>query len=486
MSSWETVIGLEVHVQLNTKTKLFCDCLVCFGASPNVHTCPVCMGHPGALPVLNQAALHKAALAGLSLGCQLNSFSRFDRKSYFYPDLPKGYQISQQDYPICSGGHLCFEVTEKGQASYEATVPIKRLHLEEDAGKLMHAQKTAISQSYVDLNRAGTPLIEIVCEPAIHTSQEAVRYLETLKQIMRYLDVSDCNMEEGSLRCDVNISLRKTSSKTLGDRTEIKNMNSFRGVKDAIDYEITRQTQLLDSGEKISTNTLLWDVEKQQTRPLRTKEEAHDYRYFPEPDLLPCLLKNNEIQAIQNNMVELPNEKHRRFQNEYGLSNYDASVLVAEKSLCDYYEAAVRAYPNEPKKICNWITTEILSILKEKMIPIEDFSVPPEEVGTLIQCIQEGKLSGKLAKEMFPEMIHTQKSVHTIIKQKNIQVLSDQTKLQQIAQTILEKHPDIVQKYKAGNHKVLGFLVGQAMQTTKGQANPSLISNLFRTLINSN
>lgn len=482
----ETIIGLEVHVQLNTKTKLFCACQTSFGAPANTNVCPVCLGHPGSLPVVNESAVYKALLAGLALNSTVNLFSRFDRKSYFYPDLPKGYQISQQAYPLCSDGHLKVEVKDDTKTSYQKHVRIKRLHLEEDAGKLLHSENRALLESYVDLNRAGTALIEVVSQPDINSSSEAVAYLEALKAIMLYLEVSDCNMEEGSLRCDVNVSLRRQNSAEFGNRCEIKNMNSFRGIKEAIDFEIHRQRVLLEEGKVIEVNTLLWDAEKQETRVMRSKESVHDYRYFPDPDLMPCIHSQAEIDRLRRSLVELPSAKGERFRRDYKLSEYDSDILVSDKHLADYYEAAVKICPDQPKKICNWITTEILSILNEELLSIKDFSVPPENIGLLIRLITQGKLSGKLAKDIFPEMIQTNKSPEVLIEEKDLKVVSDESTLKSIGRKIIQDSPEIVQKYRSGNQKTFGYLVGQAIKQSKGQANPSLMSKVLRELLDEN
>lgn len=479
--NWDTVIGLEVHVQLNTKTKLFSPAETSFGAEANTHTTALDQGHPGTLPVLNQEALRKAIQAGLALHCEINEYSRFDRKNYFYPDLPKAYQISQYHHPICSKGWLEISVKDPKKGEYTRKIGLTRIHLEEDAGKLIHSQSSA--ESYVDLNRAGTPLIEIVSEPEIFSALEAVAYLQKLRAILLYLGVSDCNMEEGSLRCDANISLKPEGSTALGNRTEIKNMNTFKGILAAVEYEVRRQQRVLEGGGKIETETLLFDPVERKTRSMRSKEDAHDYRYFPEPDLPPILVKKAEVDAIRAALPELPDAKRDRYQKDFGLSIYDADVLVSEKPMAAYFEAAVAAFPAEPKKICNWITTEIAGTLNENNSSIDAFPVKPEALGELVRLVAEGAITGKIAKELFADMIATGKMPSALVKDKGIQVISDDGALRAICEKLVAANPDPVAKYKAGNKNALGFFVGAVMKETKGQANPKSVNQILLELL---
>lgn len=481
--TWDVVIGLEVHAQLNTRTKLFSHAETSFGAEANTHTTPLCQGHPGTLPVLNKEALHKAIQAGLALSCKINEVSRFDRKNYFYPDLPKAYQITQYQHPICSKGTLSISIKDPKAGEYEKVVGITRIHIEEDAGKLMHGGSAGIAESYVDLNRAGTPLIEIVSEPEIYSPLEAVAYLQKIRAVLLYVGVSDCNMEEGSLRCDANISLKPKGSTVLGNRTEIKNMNTFKGLQAALEYEIKRQAEVLEEGGKIVTETLLFDAAERKTRSMRSKEEAHDYRYFPEPDLPPVHVTQKEVAAILTSLPELPDAKKNRFVKDFGLSVYDADVLVADKPLAHYYEQAVAAYPAEPKKICNWITTEVAAILNEKQIAITEFSVKAEAMASLVQLIAEGTISGKIAKDVFPEMVASGKMPEQIVNEKGLKVVQDDGLIRSICEKIVNANPDSVAKYKSGNKNIFGFLVGGVMKETKGQANPKLVNEILTKLL---
>ncbi len=480
---WEVVIGLEIHCQLNTKTKLFCGCQTSFGESPNVNTCPVCLGHPGVLPVLNVLALKKAIMAGHALGSQVEHFSKFDRKNYFYPDLPKAYQITQYEKPICTAGQVEIFINEKGKNPYSKNIGITRIHIEEDAGKLIHSHVAGLTESYVDLNRAGTPLIEIVSEPDLSSATEAVTYLQKIKTILEYIGVSDCNMEEGSLRCDANVSLKKVGEKKLGNRTEIKNMNTFKGLQSAIEYEIHRQQKILDTGGVIVTETLLFDSVEKKTRSMRSKEESHDYRYFPEPDLLPFQLEETYINDLRKTLPELPDAKKKRFMEQYNLSEYDSDVLVSDQAVANYYEKAVSFCPEEPKKVCNWIMTEVLSILNDELLSIEEFSVTPENIGELIKMVSTGELTGKIAKDIFPEMVSSRKTPKDIIQKKGIKVMSDDSELKKIVSEIIKENPEVVTKYQNGNQKVFGFLVGQIMKKTKGQANPSGVNKLLKEML---
>lgn len=480
---WDVVIGLEVHCQLNTRSKLFCSCPTSFGEAPNVNVCPICLGHPGTLPVLNEQALEKAICAGLALQCQVELFSKFDRKNYFYPDLPKAYQITQYEKPICTYGQVKITIKENDGRHSSKNIGITRIHIEEDAGKLIHSQIQGIAESYVDLNRAGTPLIEIVSEPDISSSVEAVAYLQKVKTILEYIGVSDCNMEEGSLRCDANVSIKPSGEKKFGNRTEIKNMNTFKGLQSAIEYEVKRQKKVLESGGRVVTETMLFDSVEKKTRPMRSKEEAHDYRYFPEPDLVPLSLDSAYVTSIKESLPELPQAKKKRFMENYHLSEYNADVLVSDKTIADYYEKAVTVCPQETKKVCNWIMTEVLSILNEQLLPIEKFSVSPEHVGELIKMVSEGSITGKIAKDIFPDMIATKKSPKQIITDKGIKVISDDTELKSIMNKVLIDNADVVEKYRSGNKKVFGFFVGQVMKATKGQANPASVNKLLKNIL---
>jgi aspartyl-tRNA(Asn)/glutamyl-tRNA(Gln) amidotransferase subunit B len=474
---WETVIGLEVHCQLNTVTKLFCGCATSFGDAPNTHTCQICLGHPGVLPVLNKVALEKAVLAAMATECTVNPFSKFDRKNYFYPDLPKAYQITQFEKPVAEWGKISIPVDE-GKSSRD--IRIRRIHMEEDAGKLMHSQ---IGESYVDLNRAGTPLIEIVSEPDLSNSEEAVTYLQKLRSIMLYIGVSDCNMEEGSLRCDANVSIRPRGEKKLGDRTEIKNMNTFKGLRDAIEVEIKRQKKILEGGGRIVTETLLYDAAEKKTRAMRSKEEAHDYRYFPEPDLIPIRLSAAEIARIKATLPELPDAKHLRFVNEYKLSPYDATVLVADQDLAYYYEDAVKACPSEPKKICNWIMTEVNGYLNEKLLTIKKFPVKAAHIGGLIKSVSSGVINGKIAKDIFPEMIETGKSADEIVESKGLKQVTDTGAIQAAVEKVIRENADAAERYRGGNTKLMGFFVGLVMKETGGKANPQIVNDLVKSLL---
>lgn len=476
--SWQVVIGLEVHVQVNTRTKLFCSCSTTFGVESNLNTCQVCLGYPGVLPCFNEGVLKKAVSAGLALNCEINPFSRFDRKNYFYPDLPKAYQITQLFHPICENGSVEIFTQET-----EKKIRINRIHIEEDAGKLVHSSVAGIEESYVDLNRAGTPLLEIVSEPDISSSEEAVAYLQSIRSILRYIDVSDCNMQEGSLRCDVNLSVKKKEDEKLGNRTEIKNMNTFKGIAAAINYEKNRQITLLEKGEKISQQTLLWDNQKKKTKPMRSKENLNDYRYFPDPDLPPVYVTIDYINDRKENLVELPHEKQQRFQEEYKLSEYDAKVLTSDKDLSFYFEDAIKFSDGKVKKVANWITTEVLSYLNEHLLEIKDFPVPSSEIGALIKMIDKGEITGKIAKDIFPTMIVEKKKVAEIVREKGINVVSNESEIEEMLQKIIEANPETVAKYKAGQDRVLGFFVGQVMKQTKGQANPKVVNEILQKLI---
>jgi len=474
---YEPVIGLEVHVQLNTKTKLFCNCSTEFGAEPNSNTCPVCMGYPGVLPRLNKEALEKAILVGLALNCKVARYTKFDRKSYFYPDLPKGYQISQYDMPLNYEGYLEFEMPD----GTIKKVRIIRAHLEEDAGKLIHSGNV----SYVDLNRAGVPLVEIVSYPDMFSVDEAYYYLQTLRNTMKYIGVSDVNMEEGSLRVDANVSVRRKGDTKLGTKVEIKNMNSFNFLKKALEYEIKRQISLLEKGEKIVQETRLFDVESGKTFTMRTKEEAEDYRYFPDPDLPPVVLTDEYVESLKRKLPELPYQKYKRFIEQYNLPKYDASILTESRELADYFEEAVKHYKGDPKKVSNWIMSEVLRYLNETNKEITDFTVKPYQIAELLRLMDENKINIKIAKTIFPEMIQTGKDSSKIVEERGLIQVSDEGQIEEICKLVLQENPAEVEKYKSGKTNVIGFLVGQVMKKTQGKADPKLVNQILSKLLNS-
>ncbi|MDL1969438.1 MAG: Asp-tRNA(Asn)/Glu-tRNA(Gln) amidotransferase subunit GatB [Candidatus Desulfofervidaceae bacterium] len=473
--AYEAVIGLEVHAQLLTESKIFCSCSTQFGASPNTHVCPICLGMPGVLPVLNKRVVEFAMKMALATNCQINPYSVFARKNYFYPDLPKGYQISQYEHPLAEYGWVEIEVN--GQ---KKRIGITRIHMEEDAGKLIHDPHKPVS--YVDFNRTGVPLIEIVSEPDIRSPEEAVAYLKKLRSILRYLEICDGNMEEGSFRCDANISLRPVGSEAFGVKTELKNMNSFKHVQRALAYEIERQKAILEEGGSIIQETRLWDEAKGVTRSMRGKEEAHDYRYFPDPDLVPVVVDEAWIEAVRNTLPELPDEKKERFIKEYNLPSYDAEVLTTSRELADYSESVVKACAN-PKMVSNWIMSELLGKLNQEKKEIGECPVTPEQLGELLALIEKGTISGKIAKTVFEEMYATGKSPAQIVKEKGLVQITDEATLRKIAEKIIREHPKEVEQYRAGKEKLLGFFVGQMMKETKGKANPQLANKIFKELL---
>lgn len=473
--SYEAVIGLEVHAQLATTTKIFCGCKTKFGGAPNSNVCPVCLAHPGVLPVLNKTAVEYIVKMGLAAGCTISEHSVFARKNYFYPDLPKGYQISQFDEPFCTGGKIT--VTKKDGTVKD--ILMTRIHLEEDAGKSIHDQS---DETKVDLNRSGVPLIEIVSEPVITDAEEAVLYLAAIRQIVQYLGICDGNMEEGSLRCDANISLRKKGEKKLGVKTEVKNMNSFRNVERAIEFEINRQYEILDDGGEIVQQTLLWNADQNTASPMRSKEDSHDYRYFPDPDLVPILISREWLEDIRRSMPELPEKRKSRFISQYGLPAYDAEILTMTKAVADYYEEVTKK-TSEYKLASNWVMGEVLKILNEEKIEIEDFSIKPADIGVLIHYITDGTLSNKTAKEVFTELLSGGRTPEEIIEQGNYKQLSDTGELEKIIQKILESSPAQVEEYRSGKEKVFGFFVGQVMKQTKGTANPAVAGELLKKLL---
>ena len=469
---FETVIGLEVHAQLKTKSKIFCGCSTAFGAPPNTNTCQVCLGMPGVLPVLNKKVVDFTIKMALATHCAITSPNRFARKNYFYPDLPKGYQISQFELPIAEHGWLEVEVSGS-----KKRIGITRIHMEEDAGKLVHDEREPVS--YVDLNRTGVPLIEIVSEPDIRSPEEATAYLKKLHAILRYLDICDGNMQEGSFRCDANISLRPVGQEKFGTRTELKNMNSFRNVQRALEYEIRRQRDILLDGGEVVQETLLWDAERNVTNSMRGKEEAHDYRYFPDPDLIPVVIEEEWIENMRKSLPELPDERKQRFISALGLPEYDADVLTSARDLADYFEAALKEYP-QAKKLSNWMMTELMRELKgEDSIDIGGCPISPENLGRLLNMIDRGTISGKIAKSLFMEMMASGKDPETLVKEKNLVQVSDEGELLAVVREIIAANPSQAAEYRAGKTKLMGYFVGQLMQKTKGRANPKLANQLF-------
>ncbi len=469
MSSYETVIGLECHAQLLTSTKLFCGCRAGFGDAPNTNVCPVCTGLPGALPVLNGRAVELATRMAFAVGCRVNQSSIFARKNYFYPDLPKGYQISQYDRPLAEEGSLEIE-TEAGQK----WIGIERIHMEEDAGKLLHEGfRDSATKSGVDFNRSGVPLIEIVSRPELSSPEEAVAYAESLREILQYAEVSDADMERGNFRFDGNVSIRPRGASELGTKVEIKNLNSFRFLGRALAYEARRQAALLDAGSRVAQETRLYDPDADETEPMRSKEDAHDYRYFPDPDLPPLKLSAEQMDEIRGTVPELPKAKRARFVAELGLPPYDASVLTGSRALADYFEAAARRSGN-PKATSNWVMSDVLRKLKESQVAEDAFPVTPEALGELIELVDQGKVSGKMAREVFEKMYGSGEPAAKIIEREGLTQISDPAAIEQTARTIVEAHPDLAAQYRSGEEKVLGFFVGQVMKATKGQANPKL------------
>jgi aspartyl-tRNA(Asn)/glutamyl-tRNA(Gln) amidotransferase subunit B len=476
ITAYEPVIGLEVHVQLKTKSKIFCACSTEFGREPNENTCPVCLGLPGSLPVLNERALELAIRVGLALNCQVSPVIKFDRKNYFYPDLPKAYQISQYDKPVSLKGYLLIEFKQNSEI-IKKRIGITRAHLEEDAGKLLH--EGIRDGSWVDYNRAGVPLLEIVSEPDLRSPEAAFQYLVSLKAILQYLDVSDCNMEEGSLRCDANISVRKKGESKFGTKVEIKNMNSFRAVQKALAYEIKRQIAQNEHGDRIIQETRLWNESKGETFSMRSKEYAHDYRYFPEPDLVPFSVSKERIAEYKKSLPELPQARAERFRKEYGLSEYDAYILVSEKPLGDYFEACVREKVS-PKLVSNWIQTELLGELNARKSGLENSKVSPKMLAGLIRLIENNTISGKMAKDILPMMLDTGKSAEEIVKEKNLVQMTDTEFLEASVERVIQANPKVVADFKSGKAQALGFLVGQIMRETQGKANPALVNEILR------
>ena len=470
--TYEAVIGVEVHAQLRTKSKLFCGCGTVFGLAANSQTCPLCLGLPGSLPVLNRAAVEMAVRAGLALNCTIAANNIFARKNYFYPDLPKGYQISQYEAPICEHGWVEIAVGEGTQR-----VRIRRAHLEEDAGKSVHVAGT--NGSRVDLNRAGTPLLEIVTEPDLRSADEVVAYLKGLRDVLMYLEVCDGNMDEGSFRCEPNLSLRPLGQKEFGTKVELKNINSFKFVKDAIDYEIKRQTKVLNEGGKINQETRLWNLDRGETAVMRSKEDAHDYRYFPDPDLVPLKLDEEWIEGCRKHVAELPAVRMRRFVSEFGLSEYDAGVLTASKAVADYYETCVGLF-NQPKIVSNWVMGELTRELNHSGTDASASPVSPERLVSLLQLVEQGTISLKVAREIFPEVYSSGKTAEQIVQEKGLIQVSDESALDKIIDGVLAKNPTQVAQFKEGKQQVLGFLVGQVMKASGGKANPGKVNELLK------
>ena len=466
---FETVIGLEIHAQMKTKSKIFCGCSTAFGAPPNTHTCPVCLGMPGVLPVLNRQVVENGIKLALAADFTINRENRFARKNYFYPDLPKGYQISQFELPIAEHGRIEIEVNGATR-----TIGITRAHMEEDAGKLVHDDLEP--ESYVDLNRAGTPLLEIVSEPDLRSPEEAVAYLKKLHAIVRYLDICDGNMQEGSFRCDANISLRPVGQEELGTRTELKNMNSFKNVQLALEYEERRQRDILLDGGSVTQATLLWNPDKGRTESMRGKEEAHDYRYFPDPDLVPVVIDDAWIERVRQGLPELPDQRRQRFMDEQGLADYDATLLTASRELADFFEAVCKEY-DQPKKVCNFIGTELLREYGPERIG--ECPVSSSQLAALLVMVEKATISGKIAKTVFAEMLVSGDDPEKIVKDKGLVQMSDEGELVALVREIIAANPDQAQQYRDGKTKVIGFFVGQLMQKTRGKANPQLANKLF-------
>ncbi|VAX20686.1 Aspartyl-tRNA(Asn) amidotransferase subunit B @ Glutamyl-tRNA(Gln) amidotransferase subunit B [hydrothermal vent metagenome] len=472
---YETVIGLEVHVQLSTQSKIFCSCSTQFGRDSNTGTCPICQGMPGVLPVLNKEVVERGIMVGLAMECEITHLSQFARKNYFYPDLPKGYQISQYDKPLCEHGQIMISLNGE-----EKRIGLTRIHIEEDAGKLIHGENLGDpDSSYVDLNRTGTPLLEIVSEPDLRSSEEAKLYLEKLKTILEYLDVSDCNMEEGSLRCDANISIRPKGSEKLGTRAEIKNMNSFRFLQKAIEFEVKRQIDVVEDGGQVVQETRLYNSDKDITVSMRSKEEAHDYRYFPDPDLTPVIVEKEWVEKTRAQLPELPDAKRLRFMKEYELPSYDAGVLTASRDVAGYFEAVAKNCKNR-KTASNWIMGDVLRIVKEQNLAVQNIKVTPAMLSSMINLIETDVISGKIAKTVFEEMANTGKEPATIVEEKGLKQITDTSAIDAEVAKVIADNPKQVEQYKGGKTKVIGFFVGQVMRATKGKASPEMVNKLLK------
>ena len=476
LTKYEPVIGLEVHVQLGTKTKIFCGCPIEFGAPPNTNVCPVCLGLPGALPVLSRQAVELAISAALALHCTVNPFSRFARKNYFYPDLPKGYQISQYDQPLAEHGYLDIPTA----AGEKKRIGVTRVHMEDDAGKSLHdGFKDSDQYTYVDLNRSGTPLIEIVSEPDMRSPDEAYAYLTDIKQVMQFIGVSDCDMEKGQLRCDANVSVRLKGAEKFGTKAEVKNLNSFRFLKMALEYEIERQVEIVEGGGRVEQETRLYNVETGRTAGMRSKEHAHDYRYFAEPDLVPLRVSEHWLHEVKSRLPELPGDRRDRFVNEYGLREYDAQVLTLTRETGDYFEAAAKV-SGDGRSTANWVTGDLMGLLKAAGREISESPVKPEHIGELVRLINKGELSGKLAKEILPRMFETGERASAIMEREGLKQISDTGALEKIVDDVLGANPKQVEQYKGGKTAVMGFLVGQVMKASRGQANPAAVNEVLK------
>ncbi|HEY2012039.1 MAG TPA: Asp-tRNA(Asn)/Glu-tRNA(Gln) amidotransferase subunit GatB [Bryobacteraceae bacterium] len=475
IARYEPVIGLEVHVQLATATKIFCGCPTSFGAPPNTNVCPVCLGLPGALPVLSREAVELAIKAGLALNCRIREQSRFARKNYFYPDLPKGYQISQYDEPLAEQGYVDIVV-----GGVTRRIGVTRAHMEDDAGKSIHdGFKDSDRFSYVDLNRSGTPLVEIVSEPDMRSSDEAYAYLTEVKQVLQFVGVSTCDMEKGHLRCDANVSVRLKGAEKFGTKAEVKNLNSFRFLKHALDFEIARQVALLEGGGRVVQETRLYDPDRGETFAMRSKEDAHDYRYFPEPDLVPLRIGEKWFQELHASMPELPSRKRKRFVDQYGLREYDAEVLTATRPASEYFETAAKV-SGDPKTAANWVMGDLMALLKAEDLEIAESPVSPENLGDLVKRISGGELSGKLAKDVLARMFSTREAAAVIIEREGLKQVSDSGALEQIIVDVIANNPKQVEQYRGGKTTVINFLVGQAMRATRGQANVTMVTELLK------
>ncbi len=486
-TQYEAVIGLETHCQLKTDTKVFCNCSTEFGTPPNTNVCPICMGMPGVLPVLNQKVLEYAVKAGLALNCEIAPFSKFDRKQYFYPDLPKNYQISQYDLPIAEHGWLEIELVDASGNPMQKRIGITRLHMEEDAGKLVHAGSDRLSgstYSLVDYNRAGVPLVEIVSEPDMRSGQEAAEYAQELRRILRYLGVSDGNMQEGSLRCDVNISVRPVGQEKFGTKVEIKNMNSFNAIQRAIEYEIERQIAAVEAGERIVQETRLWEEGSQRTISMRSKEGSSDYRYFPEPDLAPIEVTSEQLDKWRTELPELPAQKRHRYESELDLSAYDARVLTDERQVAEYFEAALVAGA-KPKQAANWIMGDIAAYINNQKMSITDIALKPTILAELIGLIEDGTISGKIAKDILPELLSKGGSAKELVERLGLIQISDTSALEAIIEQVLQANPKELEQYRNGKTKLLGFFVGQVIKQTGGRADPKLTNQLLAQKLNS-
>ncbi len=473
---YEVVMGLETHAELNTVSKLFCGCSSKFGSEPNTQTCPICLGLPGVLPVMNERAFEHSLKAAIALNCEIGSFASFDRKNYYYPDLPKNYQISQNYFNIGNNGYV--DIIVKGE---KKRLGIHNVHLEEEAGKLIHPEKSDADYSLVDFNRAGVPLLEIVTEPDMRTIEEVESYMQILRNVLLYIGVSDCKMQEGSLRFEASISLREKGSDVYGNRVEIKNLNSMKAVSKVIAYEISRQSDLLDNGKEILMETRLWDEVNAVSKRMRAKEEAHDYRYFPEPDLLPVLIDQKWIDEVRATISELPVEKRQRFVKEYSLSDYDAGILTDDKSLAAYFEECVDLSQDSPKELGNWIINDVLRELNERKINIQEFAVTPK---MLVELIREKPTIGNaIAKEVFVEMANTGKDASSIVKEKDLTQMDDVSELNDVVAKVIEENPKAVEDYKCGKKNALAFLIGQTMKATKGKANPKILTEILKEKI---